>query len=81
MNQYEFDKAFERPGVEYLSDCERIQLVGASIGISMSLKQAEIVWRAESETMAAGWLFIEDGEEGDAAIRSAIECYSSRRYL
>lgn len=62
--------------VEYPSDCQRIvDVVLMDRGQAISLVEAERLWHAYSESMAAGWLIISEHDKGDEEILSAFDAY------
>ena len=56
MNILEKAEGLTRP--EYIIDIKRIVKVAADNGITLTLKQAEIVWEHVSESYSAGWLIL-----------------------
>lgn len=54
MNILEKAEGLDYP--EYIIDIKRIVRVSADNGITLTLKQAEVVWEHVSESRSAGWL-------------------------
>ena len=54
----------------YYSDCQCICDVAKEFNLNLTLEQAEDVWSTWSDTVAAGWLIVDDLDEVRSAIRS-----------
>lgn len=72
LSQKAFDVAFERSAVvQYPNDCARICAIAATVGLTITVSQAEAVWVHFSDSSHSGWLTI--GEE--AEVLRAIEMF------
>jgi MinD superfamily P-loop ATPase len=71
ITQADFDAALNADYVTpaYRHDCERIQRVAREhLGITMSLSNAERIWRAHSSMWYTNWTWVESDNEIIAAI-------------
>lgn len=73
--QAELNKAFSVKVRNY-DDCLRIVEVANSMGLAMTLEQAELVWKDYSEASCAGWLCV---STSGVEIRNAIESFIEKR--
>lgn len=61
-----------RESLHFLRDCERIQLISEINGISITLQEAEQLWKWNSSRQHAQWLSTHNDEDVEEAIRDYI---------
>lgn len=67
--------------VELLSDCRKIQEIAArELHVIISLEQAEAAWELHSESLAAGWLHIEETAVGVSEVKDAVRSYLEKAF-
>lgn len=81
MHQADFDAAIQKRYSEsmWVADCDRVVRVALDrLGLSVERSEAQMVWREWSETSAAQWLHMDDGEDGDDEIERALWNFVNR---
>jgi hypothetical protein len=62
-----------RRAPRYPDDCKRIAEVALKAGYAVSMWEAEAIWDAYSDSMAAGWMGLPDDDE---ELMSIVESYA-----
>lgn len=81
MDQEQFNAAVQKRHSDgmWVQECDRIVRIARDrLGISVQHSEAQMVWREWSETSAAQWLHVHEGEEGDDEIERALWHFVNR---